>query len=257
MISNKKFIALKTQLEFHYNSYNKKTFSLDPLEFPHRFRFIRDIEISAFISSIFAFGSVKLIISFLEKIHSIMGSSPHDFLMNYSSSKKYFCNLKYRFISSSDIQLLFNLLHKVYWRNESLEKFFIKSDSIRNNIQLFSKEMLKFSQLNRKISLGMKFMFPNPEGGSACKRINLFLRWMVRKDELDFGIWESISSSQLIIPVDVHIARISQKLNLTTRKNISWQMAEEITNNLKLFDPIDPVKYDFALCHIGIQKINF
>jgi len=117
--------------------------------------------------------------------------------------------------------------------------------------------MIDLCSINGKTSLGIKFMFPNPEKGSACKRMNLFLRWMIRKDELDFGLWKSISPSQLIIPVDVHIARISQKLKLTTRKNISWNMAEEITNNLKKIDPVDPVKYDFALCHIGIRKIKF
>jgi uncharacterized protein (TIGR02757 family) len=100
-------------------------------------------------------------------------------------------------------------------------------------------------------------MFPLPELGSACKRMNLFLRWMVRKDELDLGLWKDIPSSKLVIPVDTHIARISCKLKLTTRKNVSWKMAEEITEKLKRFDPADPVKYDFALCHIGMRKLSF
>lgn len=107
-------------------------------------------------------------------------------------------------------------------------------------------------------------MFPLPEKGSACKRMNLFLRWMVRKDELDFGLWtclsgrqDEIPTSKLIIPVDTHIARICKQLKLTKKKNVSWKMAEEITNNLKKFDPNDPVKYDFALCHIGMRKQVF
>jgi uncharacterized protein (TIGR02757 family) len=107
------------------------------------------------------------------------------------------------------------------------------------------------------ISAGIKFMFPRPELGSACKRMNLFLRWMVRKDELDFGIWNEIPSDKLVIPVDTHIARICQLLKLTKRKNVSWKMAEEITENLKRFDPADPVKYDFAICHIGMRKLKF
>jgi uncharacterized protein (TIGR02757 family) len=106
-------------------------------------------------------------------------------------------------------------------------------------------------------SVGFKFMFPLPENGSSCKRMNLFLRWMVRKDELDFGLWNSISPSKLVIPVDTHIARISTELGLTKRKNVSWKMAEEITENLKQFDPADPVKYDFAICHIGMRKLDF
>ena len=100
-------------------------------------------------------------------------------------------------------------------------------------------------------------MFPNPQSGSACKRMNLFLRWMVRKDELDFGIWKAVRKDQLVIPVDTHIARISRELGLTTRKNVSWQMAEEITEKLKKFDSKDPIKYDFAICHIGIRKLEF
>jgi len=100
-------------------------------------------------------------------------------------------------------------------------------------------------------------MFPIPEKGSACKRMNLFLRWMVRKDELDFGLWNEIPVSKLIIPVDTHVASICTELKLTTRKNVSWKMAEEITENLKKFDPDDPVKYDFAICHIGMRKLKF
>ena len=100
-------------------------------------------------------------------------------------------------------------------------------------------------------------MFPFPELGSACKRMNLFLRWMVSKDDLDFGLWSEIFTNKLIIPVDTHIARICKKLELTTYKNVSWKMAEEITENLKKFDPVDPVKYDFAICHIGMRKMKF
>jgi len=107
-------------------------------------------------------------------------------------------------------------------------------------------------------------MFPLPEKGSACKRMNLFLRWMIRKDELDFGLWiflssrqEEIPTSKLIIPVDTHVARICKQLKLTKRKNVSWKMAEEITQNLKKYDPDDPVKYDFAICHIGMRKQVF
>ena len=100
-------------------------------------------------------------------------------------------------------------------------------------------------------------MFPIPEKGSACKRMNLFLRWMVRKDDLDFGLWKEIPTSKLVIPVDTHIARICKQLELTSSETVSWNMAEEITDNLKKFDPDDPVKYDFALCHIGMRKLNF
>ena len=100
-------------------------------------------------------------------------------------------------------------------------------------------------------------MVPDPFNGSACKRVNLFLRWMVRKDELDFGIWNEIPAHKLVIPVDTHIAKISRQLKLTERKSTDWKMAEEITENLKKADPLDPVKYDFAICHIGMRKLDF
>jgi uncharacterized protein (TIGR02757 family) len=118
-------------------------------------------------------------------------------------------------------------------------------------------EIIKEITGQKKVSSGLKFMFPNPAKGSACKRINLFLRWMIRKDELDFGLWNEIPTNKLVIPVDTHVAKISASLKLTKRKNVSWQMAEEITENLKKFDPVDPVKYDFALCHIGMRKMKF
>ena len=100
-------------------------------------------------------------------------------------------------------------------------------------------------------------MFPLPELGSACKRMNLFLRWMIRKDELDFGLWNKIAPHKLVIPVDTHVARICRELGLTSKKNVNWGMAEEITANLMKYDPADPVKYDFAICHIGMRKMIF
>ncbi len=131
--------------------------------------------------------------------------------------------------------------------------------NLKLEISAFSKEMLSTAlSVNnlKELSNGLKFMFPLPEKGSACKRANLFLRWMVRKDELDFGLWNDIPSGKLIIPVDTHIAKIARQLKLTSRKVVSWKMAEEITEKLKIYDPDDPVKYDFALCHIGMRKLK-
>jgi len=151
----------------------------------------------------------------------------------------------------------------VYNEFGSLKKLFLsgyqETDSnTKNAIANFSDFFLQ-TALNEfgVLSRGLKFMFPLPEKRSACKRMNLFLRWMVRKDDLDFGLWNEISTSKLIIPVDTHVARICKQLKLTKRKNVSWQMAEEITDNLKKFDINDPVKYDFAICHIGMRKLSF
>ena len=138
-------------------------------------------------------------------------------------------------------------------------KGFDKNDeNVKNGVTNFSEYFLtNYKKMYGDFSNGIKFMFPLPHKGSACKRMNLFLRWMVRNDELDFGLWNEIPPNKLIIPVDTHIARICKQLKLTKRKNVNWKMAEEITGKLKMFDPVDPVKYDFALCHIGMRKLEF
>jgi len=266
--------SLKSKLDSHYNYFDRTQISPDPIEFPHKFSNQLDIEISAFIASVFAFGNVKQINRTLERLHSIMDWQPYNFVINYSARKhsKLFLNVKHRFYSSNDIQNLFYGLNKVYKTHGSLKNLFLEGSKgefdLRISISNFSKKMIEFCSGTGNPTRGIKFMFPDPEkgsprsdgrvgAGSACKRMNLFLRWMVRKDELDFGLWNEIPTLKLLIPVDVHVARICKQLKLTTRKNVSWKMAEEITNQLKKFDPDDPVKYDFAICHIGMRKMTF
>ncbi|MCX7875417.1 MAG: TIGR02757 family protein [Melioribacteraceae bacterium] len=257
MTLTKREIELKNKLEFHYQAFDKSKISPDPIEFPHRYNDDSDIEISALISSLFAFGNIKQIINTLERIHKIMGSTVYDFVLNYNSSKNYFKDIRHRFYTTNDIENLFNALKTLYLNYKSAELFFANSNTLKENISFFSNQMIKYTNQKSNLSLGIKFMFPDPKKGSACKRMNLFLRWMVRKDEIDFGLWKNISKSELIIPVDTHIAKIAYKLKLTNRKNVTWKMAEEITDNLKKFDSEDPVKYDFALCHLGIRKLEF
>lgn len=256
-MKNSSDFLLKNKLEYHYKAFDKTKISPDPIEYPHKYSDKRDIEISAFISSLFAYGNIKQIMNVLNKIHFILGSSPFDFIISYSKSKNYFIDVRHRFYSNNDIENLFSALRQVYKRIDSLEYFFKNDNTIKKNIILLSMQMKKLCYQKNNVSNGIKFMFPEPEKGSACKRMNLFLRWMVRKDGIDFGLWKSIPTSQLIIPVDTHVAKIAKELKLTNNKNVSWNMAEEITNNLKKYDPIDPVKYDFALCHIGMRKLKF
>jgi uncharacterized protein (TIGR02757 family) len=262
---------LKQKLDYHYKAFDKSQLEPDPLQFPHQFKDENDIEVMAFIASIFAYGNVKQIINTLQKFLTISDDKPFLFIQNFEHNKlskgllseKSEIKLSHRFYTLKDVVRLFYLLNQVYNEFGSLKILFLsgydKNDnSIKNAITNFSKYFLQnakkeFSNLTR----GLAFMFPFPEKGSACKRMNLFLRWMVRKDELDFGLWSEIPTSKLIIPVDTHVRRICKQLKLTKRKNVSWKMAEEITENLKKFDPDDPVKYDFAICHIGMRKMNF
>jgi len=256
---------LKQKLEYHYKAFDRSTIEPDPLQFLYLFDDEKDIEVMGFIASVFAYGSVKQIINTLDNIVHLMNSKPYEFVtnLNFKRDLKLFEGIKHRFYSEIDISRFFLLLHIVYNENQSLKKLFFKGFNkkdidVKNGISNFSRYYLNLYRNNfGKESRGVKFMFPLPEKGSACKRMNLFLRWMVRKDELDFGLWNEIPASKLVIPVDTHVAKISKQLNLTKRKNVSWKMAVEITNNLKKFDPDDPVKYDFAICHIGMRNLEF
>lgn len=256
--------SIKRKLEYHYKKFDASQIYPDPLIFPHRFTEETDIEISAFISSIIAYGNVTQIIKSLERIHNLFGERPTKFILKFNPQKHkvFFKEFRHRFYTGEDLKQLFLVIKYVLNEYESLKHLFLlyhfdHEKNIKNSLSSFSKNLIDISNRLGKETDGVKFMFSNPLNGSACKRMNLFLRWMVRKDELDFGLWKSISTSQLIIPVDTHVANISRELGLTKRKNVSWQMAEEITENLKEFDKNDPVKYDFAICHIGIRKLKF
>ncbi|HPI38740.1 MAG TPA: TIGR02757 family protein [Ignavibacteriaceae bacterium] len=254
---------LKARLDYHYNLFDKSRISPDPLEFLHRYSDKRDIEIVGFIASVFAYGNIKQIMRICELLFSGLGKSPYNTIKNYKAkSGRIPKGIKHRFYSESDIEVFLSLLSIVIKKYGSLEALFMEGyiegdKNVKRAISVFSGALLSETEKKYGLTPGIKFMFPLPEKGSACKRMNLFLRWMVRKDELDFGLWSNVSIEKLIIPVDTHIAKICRTLRLTKRKNTGWQMAEEITERLKRYDPKDPVKYDFALCHIGMRKMEF
>jgi uncharacterized protein (TIGR02757 family) len=183
-----------------------------------------------------------------------MGESPVGFIKNFSATdKKPFKSLKYRFNTGEDIISLLEILKKVLIQYGSLENLFLRG--YRDNDENIIPAAEKFIQaLNGKTSRGLKFLLCSPSGGGTCKRLFLFLRWMVRKDEIDAGLWRKIDKSKLIWPVDVHIGRLSKKLGLASRKTINLKTAIEITKNLKDISPQDPVKYDFALCRTGMTE---
>jgi uncharacterized protein (TIGR02757 family) len=254
---------LKQRLDYHYKAFDKSQISPDPLQFLHLFNDQRDIEAIGFIASVFAYGNVIQINNTLEKIIGIMEEKPYSFLIKFGNSAKLAesIGLKHRFYTETDVKLFFMLLQKILKKYGQLKNLFLElynssEPNLKGSISKFSDYLLNEIEIPT-ITDGIKFMFPKPGQGSACKRMNLFLRWMVRNDELDFGLWSEIPPYKLVIPVDTHVARICRSLKLTKRKNVSWNMAEEITQNLKKFDPYDPVKYDFAICHIGMRKLTF
>jgi uncharacterized protein (TIGR02757 family) len=256
---------LKEKLEFHYKAFDKTHLSPDPLQFLHQYSDENDIEVTGLISALFAYGNVKQIVNTLNRITAILGKHPYNFLLNVKETeiKKLFKGVYHRFYSNYDVETLFIILRQILREEKSIKNIFIKGyncneKNLKNAISEFSQRMFLNSVLNkRKKTHGLTFMFPDPRNGSACKRMNLFLRWMIRKDNLDFGLWGEIPPRKLVIPVDTHVSKICRLLKLTARKNADWKMAEEITENLKKFDSVDPVKYDFAICHIGMRKLKF
>lgn len=262
---------LKEILDSLYNTYDFKGRVLqDPIEFPHRYSNARDIEVSGLIASALAYGRVSLFKPVIEKILAPMGSSPADFILDFDPARDsdHFPGIKYRFNQSRDILCLIYVLSQALKKWGSIEKGFLAfydGRSVSSAISGFTGYILSLdkspiygnagNQTPNPSGPGFRQLFPSPTGGSSCKRINLFLRWMVRRKDIDFGIWRGLTPDNLVIPLDTHIARISRCLGLTTRKSQDWKMAEEITASLREFEPEDPLKYDFALCHQGIMGI--
>ncbi len=258
--------SLKQVLDSFYREYNFRERILhDPIEFPHKYKNPEDIEVSGFIASCLAYGRVELFKPVVEKILSLMGEHPYSFLMDFDVGKQgQRFTFKYRFNESRDILCLLFIIHELLKKYSSVEAAF-KSyyapddpDTGKGIIGLVADVMsINTSVIYGRDSRphGMTHFFPTPAKGSACKRMNLFLRWMVRDRDIDFGIWKGIPKNKLVIPLDTHIARISRCLGLTRRTSTDWKAAVEITEALKKFDPEDPLKYDFALCHHGISGI--
>jgi uncharacterized protein (TIGR02757 family) len=254
---NKK--ELKELLDNLYLKYKSKHSSKDPVWRLHDFSDTGDIEILGLITSCYAYGQVDQINLFVNKFLKTIDSRVHEFTSNYSEhkDKKFLKGLYYRFNTEEDLsQLLINIRNVInnYGSLQNLFKSEYKDsdENILNALAFFST---KLNELNNEGS-NYKYLVPLVKNGSTCKRLNLFLRWMVRKDEIDPGIWNSINKSKLIMPVDTHIYRISRKLKLVRRKSCDMRYALELTKKLKQFDPEDPVKYDFAICHLGIESLS-
>lgn len=250
---------LKEILDGLYDSYKHRLSSKDPVWILHRFEDEKDIETLGLITAAYAYGSVDQINSFIDKLLFKTGSKLYEFTTNFSKrkDKKYLADLSYRFNTAEDLLSLFANLNAVLIEYGSLKNLFLShyNSAERNIIEALKGFSSKLNQLKTKDKRGYyHYLVSNPKYGSACKRMNLFLRWMVRKDEIDFGLWNEISTSALIMPVDTHIGRISKELGLVNRKTIDLNFAIELTRRLRQFDPVDPVKYDFALCHYGIDK---
>ncbi len=256
---------MKKTLDRYYREFDySERLKHDPVEFPRRYADPDDVEVAGFIASCFAYGKVSLFRPVIEKILSLGGRHPGDYFRTISFKKdgKYIKRINYRFNTGQDVLCFLYMLKQALEEWGSLKNLFYyyykpDHEDIRSALNGFMTFFLNIDTspvYGRNIRpRGLTQLLPVPEKGSACKRMNLFLRWMVRRRDVDMGIWNRISPSQLIIPLDIHISRISRCLGLTKRAAADWKTAREITEALKELDPGDPLKYDFALCHQGIS----
>lgn len=245
---------LKIFLDEKVELYNKPDFiESDPIQIPHSFSLKEDIEIAGFLSSIIAWGNRKMIINNSKKMMNLMGNSPYDFIMTHQDYQlEKLENFVHRTFNGQDFISFIKALQHIYKNHNGLEAVFLKNqetDSMQKSIHEFKKIFFEIEHLPRT-----QKHISDPLNNSAAKRINMFLRWMVRQDKkgVDFGIWKSISPSVLSCPLDVHSGNVARKLGLLNRKQNDAKALAELDEQLRKLDPNDPVKYDFALFGLGV-----
>ena len=260
---------LRTFLDRKVDEYNTPAFiSSDPISIPHMFSKPQDIEIAGFFAAIFSWGNRTTIINKSKELMQLMDNAPHQFILHHEDKdRKRLLGFKHRTFNATDLLYFIEFFRWHYSRYDSLEDAFLRSD---DHLSGFYRYFFQLDQLaSAKDSLdspaseGLPAAPPrthkhiaSPEKNSSCKRLNMFLRWMVRQDNrgVDFGLWKRITPAKLVCPLDVHVGRVARRFNLMTRTQTDWQSALELTDYLITLDPGDPVKYDFALFGLGVME---
>ncbi len=272
---------LKKRLDHLYSRYKAEYLESDPICLVHRYNAPQDVEIVGLLAALFAFGRVSSIIQSVERILDTMHGKPSHYLTHSGTNKivKDFAGFQYRFVRGVDLSALLIALKRCYKDYESLGRYLrdhseeglmlspatskkshpLKDEKIwrcclllRTTLYNYGVEAVGKKELT--LTRGFAHLLADPSKGSACKRWFLFFRWMVRKDGVDFGIWDFIKPGELLMPVDTHIARISSLMGLTSQKAAGAQMVKEITDHLRMIHPKDPLKYDFAITRLGILR---
>ncbi|MBT3524460.1 MAG: TIGR02757 family protein [Flavobacteriaceae bacterium] len=244
---------LKEFLDSKYEQYNQKKFiESDPIQVPHNFTSKEDIEISSFLTATIAWGQRKTIIKNSFKMMDLLDNSPYDYIINSTEKEIDKLNIKHRTFNEIDFRYFIKKLKYIYKDYGNLENLFfenIEGNTMHNSIHNFKSLFFK-----NNYPLRTTKHISDPFKGSACKRVNMFLRWMVRKDSngVDFGIWNKISPSHLSCPLDVHSGRVARKLGILNRTQNDHKAVIELDNKLRIFDSNDPVKYDFSLFGLGV-----
>jgi len=239
-------------LNLKADQYNQEFFiESDPISIPHLFSKKEDIEIIGWIVATIAWGNRRSIITSGHNLVEIMGNSPYDYVMN--ASEKDFKDLSFvhRTFNVGDLKFFLQSLRSLYEDHDGLEGAFSVGDNAHDRICQFRELFLQLPHEKR-----LEKHVSSPAKGSSCKRINMYLRWMVRKDKrgVDFGIWDKISMAELYVPLDVHVGKVARELGLLKRKSDDWKALEELMDVLRELDPEDPCKYDFALFGIGVNN---
>ncbi len=257
--------ALGPPLEALYRGFDHVESATDPIHIVRRYKAPEDREIAGFLASGLAFGRVASVLQSVEALLAVMGPRPSAFVRSFdpASQRAPIDPLVHRWIRGRDLVALLLVLQRMLREAGSIEEFFVAGDDpdapdVGPALTSFSTRALDMdlrAAYGRRPSprLGVGYFFPRPSAGSACKRLNLFLRWMVRKDALDMGVWRKVAPARLVIPLDTHIIRLGHCLRLTRYTSPGWKMAAEITASLRSLEAADPVRYDFALCHVGMM----
>ncbi|MBU3714059.1 MAG: TIGR02757 family protein [Ferruginibacter sp.] len=250
---------LKIFLDQKVDEYNRCFFiETDPICIPHFFSKKQDIEIAGFFAAIFAWGNRTTIINKSKELMRLMDNAPYDFCLHHNEKDLIrLLNFRHRTFHPTDLLYFISFFRQHYTLHHSLETAFSqwmsnKDDSVERALNGFYQYFFSFPDVPQRTRKHIAAPFKK----ASCKRLNMYLRWMVRKDDkgVDFGIWNKIRSSQLIIPTDLHVIRVAKRLGLLTRKQTDWQAAIELTHSLRKMDVNDPVKYDFALFGLGVME---
>jgi uncharacterized protein (TIGR02757 family) len=254
------------RLEGLYKAFDHVTSATDPVHIVRRFTAPDDREIVGFCAAGLAFGRVASVLQSIESLLAVMGAHPARFVRDFDPARerRRFAPLVHRWIRGRDLMALLLILQRMLRESGSIEAFFLEGDNparphVGDALDSFSTRALATDlreAYGRRLprQRGVAYFFPRPSAGSACKRLNLFLRWMVRRDEIDLGVWTRLSPARLVVPLDTHVIRLGRCLRLTRLASPGWKMASEITGSLRDIDPRDPVRYDFALCHVGMMN---
>lgn len=244
-------VSVKDRLDTLYASFNCVDSATDPIHIVRRFADPADREVVGFCASALAFGRVASVLQSVERLLVLLGPSPARFVRDFEPRLKRaaFSGFVHRWTRGDNLVALIIAMQQML-RRGSIEAYFL--DGYDEGAPDVSAALESFSNRARAIDQKAAYFFSRPSSGAACKRLNLFLRWMVRKDAVDFGLWTKVAPAKLVIPLDTHVIRVGRCLRLTRYTSPGWKMAADITESLRQIDPVDPVKYDFSLCHLGM-----